>query len=50
MNKLEDVLKSEQVKTALKPIAEMLRWGEIVIIIKDSRVVMTEIKQAIKHS
>jgi hypothetical protein len=50
MNRLEEMLKSEPVRQALKPIAELLKWGEIVLIIRDSKVVMSEIKQAVKHS
>ena len=50
MNRLEEMLKSEPVRQALRPVAELLKWGEIVLIIKEGRIVMTEIKQAIKHS
>jgi hypothetical protein len=50
MNKLEEILRSEIVGKALKPAADLLKWGEIVFIIKDSKIVMSEIKQAVKHS
>ena len=50
MNKTEELLKSEEVKQALKPILDLLKWGEIVFVVKDSKIVMSEIKQAVKHS
>ena len=50
MNRLEEMLKSEPVRQALKPIAELIKWGEIVFIVKEGRIVMSETRQAVKHS
>ena len=50
MDDIQTLLKSEAVKAVLKPIVEKLKWGEINIIVRDGKIVMSEIKQAVKHS
>lgn len=47
---VEELLKSYPVQAALRPVAEQLKWGEINIIVRDGKIVMSEIKQAVKHS
>jgi hypothetical protein len=50
MTTTEDILQSKEVQEVLKAVALSLKWGEVKLIIKDGKVVMSRIEKDIKHS
>jgi len=46
----ETIIRSTELKTALEPLAKVLKWGTLVIEVKDGKVVMTRVQKDIKLS
>jgi len=46
---LHKLVNSEKYREAIAPLAKLLEWGKIEILIQDGKVKITEIKVTIKH-
>ena len=50
MDTVETIITSQPVQRELNNVARALKWGKVVIEVKDGKVVMTRLEKDIKHS